>query len=183
MMAALGTVIMLTGGIVPVFTYCSPLLAALLLIPVMIEYGNVKAGMVWIITSALSLLIGLDKEAGFFYLFLGWYPIFKPFADRIPGRALRILIKAAVLTAAVTAMYGLICFVFRIGEIMESFSASAWINTAFLAALVIVMLMYDTVLVKAAVIYVKKLRPFLTGSGLSSTGDGLRRKQSFRKKR
>jgi riboflavin transporter FmnP len=75
MMAALGTMLMLTGGLIPVLTYCSPLLASFCLIPALDAYGKRNAWMVWAVTSALSLLIGVDKEASLFYLFLGWYPI------------------------------------------------------------------------------------------------------------
>ena len=35
LMAALGTALMTTGGLVPVLTYCSPLLAGVLLVPVL----------------------------------------------------------------------------------------------------------------------------------------------------
>ena len=38
MMAALGTVIMLTGGLIPVLTYCSPLIVSFLLIPVLDQH-------------------------------------------------------------------------------------------------------------------------------------------------
>lgn len=88
-LTALGTVIMLTGGLIPVFTYCSPVLASVLLIAVLEEYGTQEAWMVWAVTSALSLLIGIDKEAAFFYLFLGWYPIVRSAFDKIPSRVLR----------------------------------------------------------------------------------------------
>lgn len=161
MMAAVGAVIMLTGGLVPVFTYCSPLIASLLLIPVLFAYGPGKAWAVWFVTAVLSLLTGADKEAAFFYLFLGWYPAFKPYADRIPSRALCVLAKAGIFSACVAAMYGLTCFVFRIGDIIDSFSASKWINAGFLAALVLVMLLYDTVLVRVAFLYRCKLLPVL----------------------
>ncbi|MDO5445696.1 MAG: hypothetical protein Q4F31_08760 [Eubacteriales bacterium] len=162
MMAALSVVIMLTGGLVPVFTYCSPLISSLLLIPVLFEYGISKAWMVWFVTSVLSLLIGADKEAAFFYIFLGWYPALKPLVDRIPGKALQLIVKTIIFSAAVAAMYGLTCFVFRIGDILNSFSSSKWINIGFLAALVFVMLLYDMVLVRAAFIYRQRLLPVLS---------------------
>ena len=59
LMAALGTVLMLTGGLVPVMTYCSPLLAGVLLIPVMREHGNNWAWLVWLVTAAVILSLGL----------------------------------------------------------------------------------------------------------------------------
>ena len=66
LMAALGAVMMLTGGLVPVMTYCSPLLAGVLLIPVLREHGRKWAWLVWIVTAALSMILSADKEAAFF---------------------------------------------------------------------------------------------------------------------
>ena len=60
LMAALGVVLMMTGGLIPVMTYCSPLLAGVLLIPVMRECGVRWAWMVWIVTAALSLILSAD---------------------------------------------------------------------------------------------------------------------------
>ena len=169
MMAALGTVIMLTGGLVSVFTYCSPLISALLLIPVLDLHGTLYAWMVWFVTAALSMIIGVDKEASFFYAFLGWYPILKPVFDRVHGKLPRILAKAAVFSVSVCAMYGLTCFVFRIGDIVDSFSASHWINIAFLVCLVIVMLLYDRVLLIMSVLWRLKLKPKLIKDDVKRT--------------
>ena len=158
MMAALGTVIMLTGGLIPVFTYCSPLLAAVLLIPVLEEYGAKWAWMVWIVTAGLSMLIGVDKEAAFFYLFLGWYPILKPVFDRIPSGILRFAGKTLVFSASIGAMYALICFVFQIEEITGTFSALMWVNLLFFLILVTVMLLFDRTLIGLHVIYRKRFQ-------------------------
>lgn len=158
MMAALGTVIMLTGGLIPVLTYCSPLIASFLLIPVLDQHGKEKAWMVWAVTSALSLLVGVDKEASFFYLFLGWYPILKPFLDIIPSRILRFAGKLLLFSAAIGAMYALILFVFQIGDIMESFSPLLWVNLLFFAGLVAVMLLYDRLLVGVWITYFRRFR-------------------------
>ena len=158
MMAALGTVIMLTGGLIPVLTYCSPLIASFLLIPVLDQHGKGKSWMVWVVTSVLSLLIGVDKEASLFYLFLGWYPILKPFFDTIPSRVLRFAGKLLLFSAAIGAMYALIFFVFQIGDIIESFSSLLWINLLFFAGLVAVMMLYDRLLVGIWITYLRRFR-------------------------
>ena len=64
LMAALGAALMTTGGLIPIATYCSPLLAGLLLLPVLVEFGVREAWMVWAVTAALSLILSPDKEAG-----------------------------------------------------------------------------------------------------------------------
>ena len=51
LMAALGAVLMLTGGLIPVMTYCSPLMAGVLLIPVLREFGKKWAWLVWLVTA------------------------------------------------------------------------------------------------------------------------------------
>jgi len=159
--AALGTVIMLTGGLIPVFTYCSPIIASVLLISVLDEYGAREAWMVWAVTSTLSLLIGIDKEAAFFYLFLGWYPIVKPAFDRIPSRSLRTAAKLLVFILSIVAMYALICFVFQLSEVISSFSAVLWINLLFFAALALVMLLYDRTLIGLHAFYQRRIRKII----------------------
>lgn len=156
--AALGSVVMLTGGLVPVFTYCSPIIASILLISVLEEYSAREAWMVWAVTSALSLLIGIDKEAAFFYLFLGWYPIVKPAFDRIPSRVLKTAVKLLVFILSILAMYALICFVFQLVDVISSFSAVLWINLLFFAALALVMLLYDRTLTGLHAFYKRRIR-------------------------
>ena len=105
---------MAVGGLIPVATYCSPLLAGLLLLPLLVEFGRREAWMVWAVTAALSLILSPDKEAGSMYLFLGWYPILKPAFDRIRPAALRFLAKLALFSLAFAAMYALLCFVLQL---------------------------------------------------------------------
>ena len=159
--AALGTVVMLTGGLVPVFTYCSPIIASVLLISVLEEYGTRESWMVWAVTSALSVLIGIDKEAAFFYLFLGWYPIVKPAFDRIPSLPLRTAAKLLLFILSIAVMYALICFVFLLGEVISSFSAVLWVNLLFFAALALVMLLYDRTLAGLHVFYRRRIRKII----------------------
>ena len=158
LMAALGTVIMLTGGLIPVFTYCSPIIAALLLIPVLDQYGNTAAWLVWGVTSILSLIIGVDKEASFFYLFFAWYPIAKPYFDRIRPRILSTGAKVLAFSACTFAMYYLTCSVLGIEEIVSSFSPVRWLNALFFALLVVCMLVFDKVLERMKYLYLTRLK-------------------------
>ena len=108
-LAALGTAVMMAAGLIPVLTYCSPLVASLFLIPVLREFGKGRAWMTWAVTAVLSGILCADKEAAFFYIFLGYYPVLKPAFDRLgkAGWAFKLLLFAAALAA----MYGLILFV------------------------------------------------------------------------
>lgn len=162
LMAALGAVMMLTGGLVPVMTYCSPLLAGVLLIPVLREHGNKWAWLVWIVTAALSMILSADKEAAFFYLFLGCYPILKRSFDRIKPKILALGAKLLYFALALGAMYGLICFVFRLDIGMEELEGLGKLaGIAFYVLLVICMLIYDLALRNLAILYEYRLRPKL----------------------
>ena len=157
-MAALAALIMLSGGLIPVMTYCSPMLASLCLIPVLDVCGTGPAWAVWAVTGALSLLIGADKEAAFFWVFFGFYPIVRPVFEKIKNRPLRIALKTCLFAALTALMYGLTCFILGIGEIVSSFSASAVLNAAFLAAIVICLLLYDRALPGLMFFYQKRLK-------------------------
>lgn len=162
LMAALGAVLMLTGGLVPVMTYCSPLLAGVLLIPVMREHGNKWAWLVWLVTAALSMILSADKEAAFFYLFLGCYPILKRSFDKLKPKLLSLLLKLVYFAATVAVMYSLIYFVFRLDIGLEELQELGRIaGIAFYVMLVVCMLIYDVALRNLAILYEYRLRPKL----------------------
>lgn len=162
LMAALGAAMMMTGGMIPVMTYCSPLLAGVLLIPVMREHGSKWAWLVWIVTAALSLILSADKEAAFFYLFLGYYPILKWLLDRVKPAALALLLKLVFFALALGLMYGLIYYVFRLDIGMEELEElGRYAAAAFYLMLVLVMLIYDKTLGNLALLYEYRLRPRL----------------------
>ena len=156
MMAALASAIMLTGGLVPVFTYCSPLLASLCLIPVLDRCGKKAAWATWAVAAGISLLIGADKEASFFWVFFGWYPIVKPRLDAVSRPPLRLLCKVLLFLFSGAVMYGLTCFVLGIDEILSSFSGSAVLNALFLLAIALCMLLFDRALVNMTALYRKR---------------------------
>ena len=106
--------------------------------------------MVWAVTAILTLLIGADKEAAFFYLFFGWYPIAKDGLDRVFPKLLRFLLKLLIFSAAAAVMYALTCYVLGIEEIIDSFSDKAWVDILFFAAVVFCMMLYDLMLKRLA---------------------------------
>ena len=83
MMAALATVIMSLGGLIPVATFVCPMFCMLILAFVTGMCGR-RIGWAWYgAVSVLSLLLGPDKEAAAVFVFLGFYPIVKPSLDRM----------------------------------------------------------------------------------------------------
>ena len=77
LMVALSVALMLTGGLIPIATYCAPMASAILLRPILLEFGKKAAWTAYAAVSLITLMLGIDKEAAFFYLFLGYYPILK----------------------------------------------------------------------------------------------------------
>jgi hypothetical protein len=130
LMAALGAVLMLTGGLIPVMTYCSPLLAGVLLIPVLREHGIKWAWLVWLVTAALSMILSADKEAALFYCFLGEYPIAAKRIRQIRPRALAFFCRLLYVVLALGALYGLILFVFRLDIGMDELESLGHYATA-----------------------------------------------------
>lgn len=114
--AALALVIMCLGGLIPVATYVCPMLCAVLLSIVLRLCGS-RLSWVWYgAVAILSALMGPDKEAAAVFLFLGYYPIVKPRLDKFPAAWVW---KLLLFNLSVVVMYGLLIFVFGMGELVE----------------------------------------------------------------
>ena len=162
MIAALGIVVMLLGSVISIASYCTPLLAGVLLLPVMLEFGLKQAWMTWAVTALLALMIGVDQEAAFFYIFIGYYPMLKPRIDKIPKSVLRYLAKFALFCGAIGAMYCLLYFVLHlpvvVNEMQESTLAMVLITNL---VLVFCLMVYDRLIVPLMLLYVNRIKPKL----------------------
>ena len=163
MTAALSVVLMLAGGLIPIATYVSPLLASALLLPVCVEFTRRAAWGTWLVTAVVALLLGMDKEAAFLYLFVGWWPAAKtPLEARIRGRMPRLLLKAALFAICVGAMYSLLIFLMHMEAIEADFGEMGqWMTGLFFVALVACLLLFDRLLTPLGVIYERRIRPKL----------------------
>jgi len=160
LMAALGTAVMMASGLIPILTYCSPMAAAVALIPVREEFGRRPAWMTWTVTAVLSLLLCADKEAAFFYLFLGYYPILKPSLDRIRSGLPRLLGKLAFFALSLGVMYGLLLYVLRLEALLADLETGGLAMYAVLfVVLTGVMLIFDRALDRMARLYRLRRRP------------------------
>ena len=118
MMAALATVIMSLGGLIPVATFTCPMFCMLLLAFVTRMCGR-RIGWAWYgAVSVLSLLLGPDKEAAAVFVFLGFYPIVKPKLDRMK---LGLLLKAVLFNGLILVMYALLIRLFGMNQIAEEY--------------------------------------------------------------
>ena len=162
LMAALGVGIMLLGGALGIATYAAPLIASVCLIPVLREFGKGNAFLAWLATAVLSLFLSADKESAFFYVFLGYYPIVRQFFERPRSKPVRIALKLVFFAGMTAAMYLFLFYVLRLGAIVEEFGEyGLFYELILLAALVLVMLVYDRALYAADMIYLKRIRPKL----------------------
>ena len=162
MMVALSVALMLTGGLIPIATYCAPLMSGILLLPIFLEYGKKTALTAYIATSLIVLILGVDKEAAFFYIFLGYYPVIKWNLDKIKSKPLRVCIKLLLFNAAVFAMYAILGWLLHMDAIVAEFTEMGMgLLIGFVVLLDICLLMYDRLLIPLTIVYTKKLRPKL----------------------
>lgn len=163
LIVGVAVVLMLAGGIIPIATYCTPMLAGILLLPVLLEFGQKAALTAYAATALISLILGIDKEASFFFLFLGYYPIVKWQLDRrIRSKPPRLLAKLCIYNLSVALMYALLGLVLNMEAIVAEFSG---MGTGLLAAFVVLfnicMLMYDRLLMPLVFLYANRIRPKL----------------------
>ena len=126
-MAALALVVMCLGGLIPLATYVCPMFCAVLLMVVLKLTGRRVAWAWYGAVSILSMLLGPDKEAAAVFVFLGYYPILKPWLDK---RKLAILWKLVLFNAAIFAMYSLLIYVFGLAEVAAEFEELGMVLTA-----------------------------------------------------
>ena len=162
MLCALSVVVMLMGGLIPLATFCCPVVVGILFIPIVLECGPKLGLAAYVAVSVLSVLMGPDKEAAFLLVFLGYYPRLTPRLDRMRSRPLRLALKLLLFNLAIGAMYAFLFFVLHMEDVAGDFQTAARAMTAALFLLAnFTMLVYDRALNVFALYYVKKVRPRL----------------------
>ena len=143
MMTALAVVILCLGGLIPAATFCCPVLASLVLLPVMQRWGRRDAVLVWAASAILGLLLG---PAAALYAALGYYPAIRAGLDR-KRPALRWALKLLLFNGATIALYALLIFVMGLDALVEEYQAT---GTALLIATLalgnVVFVVYDMLL-------------------------------------
>lgn len=162
-MGAMAIVVMLMGSIIPIATFCAPMISSVLMMTVAIECGIKPALMLYAAVSLLVLILLPDREmAMVFFFLLGYYPMLKVYLERIKSAVFRLLAKLAIFNGAVFALYSTLLYIFPIQALVEEF---ACIGKGFVAVLLlmgnIAFLIYDRALVAMAQLYQIKLRPKL----------------------
>ncbi len=125
--AALAVVLMCVGTLIPIATYMAPVILCLLLGFLLPMLGK-KAGFAWYLAVAvLGLLFAPDKEAAAIFLFLGYYPILKPWLDQ---RKLALLWKLLLFNGVTLVMYWLLMDLMGMEQLRQEFQALGTAMTA-----------------------------------------------------
>ena len=148
LLAALAVVLMLLGGIVPLATFFCPMLASLMLLP-LINALPIRLCICWYVAVALlSLLLCPDRECAMLFVVLGYYPIVQPAFRRQP-RWLRPICKLLLFAAAIGVMYAVLLFLFGLWELVEkTASVGVWLTAVTAALGVVCFFVYDLLLTR-----------------------------------
>lgn len=155
-LSALAVVCLLLGGVIPAATFCAPLLAMVILLPVREEYGPKAAAAAYGAAAILSLLLVPDRELALVYACFGWYPILRPRIARIPSRLARLAIRLAICNAVIAVLYGLLLRL--LGLTADLAGASRLLNAAILVMGDLVFLLLDLVLARMTLLWRNQLR-------------------------
>lgn len=161
MMAALSVVFMLLGGLIPMMTYVSPMVAGMVLGVILLEYGSTYAWLTWLATVLCTLVLGTDKEAAVFYLFFGYYPILKQLLDsRIVPKGICTAVKLGYFTLATGLMFLFLMLFFPV--LAAEFTEMGLGFTLVLVLLMdVCLLAYDHALPTFMQLYEKRIRPHM----------------------
>ena len=124
MMAAVCIVIMCLGSIIPVNTYVCPVLCILLGSVVRSRCGRRAGWCHYMAVAVLGLLLAPDREAAMVYVFLGYYPMIRPWFQRMGP--MKQIAKLMFFTLAGAASYGVLLLVMGAGAAMTE----GWLLTA-----------------------------------------------------
>ena len=123
MLTATAVVIMCLGSLIPVNTYVCPVLCILITRVVLERCGRRIGWCYYIATAVLSLMLAPDREAALVYAFLGYYPMIRPFFEKLGVFAWYA--KLLLFTLAGGASYGMLLVVMGAGAAMSE----GWVLT------------------------------------------------------
>ena len=153
MLSALGVVILYAGALISVMDISVAVIASMLAVIAVIEYGRSAPWLVFGVTSVLSLLLLPQKSPAVMYaLFFGYYPILKEKFEK-RGKILSWVLKEASFHVAIVLMY----FALRVVA-FESVDMPVLMLVVTLALFEVVFPLYDVALSRVIRVYIYKLR-------------------------
>ena len=141
MLTSVAVVIMSLGSIIPVNTYVCPVLCIVMTRPILERCGKKIGWCYYLATAILSLMLAPDREAAFVYVFLGYYPMIRPYIEKLGALALPA--KLLLFTLAGLCSYGMLLLVMGVAAVVTE----GWLITVVTVLLWDVMfLMTDRIL-------------------------------------
>lgn len=160
-MGALCIATMFLGSIIPIATFVAPALAGFFVCLVAVEAGTGTGVLMYIAVSAVSLLIVPEKEMSMVFIcFLGYYPLAKPYLDKMRSSFWQMLLKLALFNLCIVGMYSILLYVFPVASLTAEFSSySSWMIPAMLLLSNVTFIIYDLAIAKCLQVYLKRIRP------------------------
>lgn len=155
--AALSVALMFAGSLFYVFAYAIPMLLGLIVFMINKTFGKSYAFYVFLAVSILSMLFVPDKETSLMYtLFFGYYPIVKPYIEKIKVKVIPFLLKILLFNFSVFIIEYLCVKAFNIPFFDDGvFSKSMLIF--FAVSMNICFIMYEYFLKNFKILYERKL--------------------------
>lgn len=155
LLTALAIVAMLLSGAIGIGTYIGPVLAMIVLLPLLEEYGVRTALAAWLVTALLACMLTSDREMALVYLFFGWYPVLRPRISRIRPRWAGILLRLVLCNGILFLLYGAMASLFGLAE--TEFSGGLF-SLLLLCMGNAVFLLIDPVLARMTVLWHKHMK-------------------------
>lgn len=155
MLCALGVVILLMGSFITVMDLSMAVIASLLCVVAVIEYGGAWPWMIYAATSILSLVLIPNKEVAALYaIFFGFYPIIKEKLEK-RSRVFAWVCKEIIFHIVLAACFA-VWKMFFPQELTVSIPIPLWV--VFILMLELVFVLYDVALTRLISFYVYRLR-------------------------
>lgn len=155
MLAALGVILLYLGSLVEVLDISMAVIASLLCVVAVIEYGGGAPWMIYGVTAILSLVLLPNKTpAALYAIFFGFYPVLKEKFEKC-NRALAWVLKEITFNAAMVVA-GLVAVFVLLGP------DNALVNPLVIGVAVvlceIVFVLYDIAMTRLITFYLVTLR-------------------------
>jgi hypothetical protein len=156
LLTALAVGWMVLAGSIGIGTYLGPVLAMIVLLPILEEYGTKIAAVSYVATAILGLLLVPELELALVYAAFGWYPALRPRLNRIPSRLLRLAAKILLCTAVILLLYGVLLRL--LGMTADLAGTAPLFNLLLLVLGVCTFLLTDLALERLTFLWRKKFR-------------------------
>lgn len=156
LLTALAVVVLLLGGAMGIGTFAGPVLAMVVLLPILEEYGAKAAVTAYIATALLGFFLVPELELAMVYGAFGWYPVLRPRIAGLPSRMLRVAARLALCTGVCLLLYGGVLRL--LGMTADLIEATPLFNLALLALGNLTFLVMDLALERLTAVWHHKLR-------------------------